>query len=121
MHDFIKIRLLQLPHPVDLQSYSNPLDLILETIPGYFCLQELNGDGEVSRLMAVCARCVCDERAAVRRSSVSLLHRLLISAAAESGELRTSPSPNDVGQSKLLVWQSEQMTGLNTSLWIEDL
>ncbi|KAM3964157.1 condensin-2 complex subunit D3 [Aphomia sociella] len=40
-------------------------------------IKELNGDGAVSRLMAVGARCVSDERAAVRRAAVTLLQRLL--------------------------------------------
>ncbi|KAL0880882.1 hypothetical protein ABMA27_002063 [Loxostege sticticalis] len=58
-------------------------------------VQVLNGDGEVSRLMAVCARCVCDERAAVRRASVGLLQRLLTGTAADG--LPTAPSANDLG------------------------
>ncbi|CAG9785696.1 unnamed protein product [Diatraea saccharalis] len=47
--------------------------------------------------MAVCARCVCDERAAVRRSSVALLHRLLLCSTGDDADLSTSPSPNDLG------------------------
>lgn len=57
----------------------------------------LNGDGEVSRLMAVCARCVCDERAAVRRASVGLLQRLLTGTAPDG--LPIAPSANDLGVS----------------------
>lgn len=40
-------------------------------------IKELNGDSEVSRLMAVGARSVCDERAAVRRAGAALVQRLL--------------------------------------------
>ncbi|XP_028174411.1 uncharacterized protein LOC114363018 [Ostrinia furnacalis] len=63
--------------------------------PMKHAIRDLNGDGEVSRLMAVCARCVCDERAAVRRASVGLLHRLLTGIEPD-GE-PTKPSANDVG------------------------
>ncbi|XP_047530074.1 condensin-2 complex subunit D3-like isoform X2 [Vanessa atalanta] len=40
-------------------------------------IKELNGAGAVSRLAAVGARCVCDERAVVRKAAAGLLHRLL--------------------------------------------
>ncbi|KAJ0175566.1 hypothetical protein K1T71_008725 [Dendrolimus kikuchii] len=40
-------------------------------------LKELDGDGDVGRLMAAGARCVCDERAAVRRAAVPLVQRLI--------------------------------------------
>ncbi|XP_050346947.1 condensin-2 complex subunit D3-like [Nymphalis io] len=40
-------------------------------------IKELNGPGAVSRLAAVGARGVCDERAVVRRAAAGLLHRLL--------------------------------------------
>ncbi|CAH0714397.1 unnamed protein product, partial [Brenthis ino] len=40
-------------------------------------IKELNGAGEVSRLAATAARCVCDERAVVRKAAVTLLHRLI--------------------------------------------
>ncbi|XP_069356527.1 condensin-2 complex subunit D3-L isoform X2 [Maniola hyperantus] len=52
-------------------------------------IKELKGDGEVSRLAAIGASCVCDERAVVRKAAVGLLHRLL-RAAADSG--RASPA-----------------------------
>ncbi|XP_061382352.1 condensin-2 complex subunit D3-like isoform X1 [Danaus plexippus] len=48
-------------------------------------VQELSGEGEVSRLAAVGARCVCDERAIVRKAAVGLIHRLI----ANSGDGRT--------------------------------
>ncbi|CAG9578741.1 unnamed protein product [Danaus chrysippus] len=40
-------------------------------------MQELSGEGEVSRLAALGARCVCDERAVVRKAAVGLIHRLI--------------------------------------------
>ncbi|CAB3223489.1 unnamed protein product [Arctia plantaginis] len=40
-------------------------------------IKELNGHSEVSRLMAVGARSVCDERAAVRKAGAALVERLL--------------------------------------------
>ncbi|XP_059046345.1 condensin-2 complex subunit D3-like [Achroia grisella] len=52
-------------------------------------IEELNGTGAVSRLMAVSARCVSDERAAVRRAAVALLQRLLAR--------RSPPSAADLG------------------------
>ncbi|XP_063620991.1 uncharacterized protein LOC134793359 [Cydia splendana] len=50
---------------------------------------ELNGSGAVSRLMVVAARCVSDERAAVRKAAVALVHRELINGPP--------PQPNDLG------------------------
>ncbi|XP_060803815.1 condensin-2 complex subunit D3 [Amyelois transitella] len=49
-------------------------------------IKELNGPeaGAVSRLLAASARCVCDERAAVRRAAVPLLQRLLAPPAAST-------------------------------------
>ncbi|XP_063362383.1 uncharacterized protein LOC134651237 isoform X2 [Cydia amplana] len=52
-------------------------------------VSELNGSGAVSRLMVVAARCVSDERAAVRKAAVSLVHR-------ELGD-GPPPQPNDLG------------------------
>ncbi|KAJ8721498.1 hypothetical protein PYW07_002273 [Mythimna separata] len=40
-------------------------------------MKQLNGDGEVSRLMAVVARCANDERAVVRKAAATLLQQLL--------------------------------------------
>ncbi|XP_047984801.1 LOW QUALITY PROTEIN: uncharacterized protein LOC125225234 [Leguminivora glycinivorella] len=52
-------------------------------------VSELNGSGAVSRLMVVAARCVSDERAAVRKAAVALVHRELINGPP--------PQPNDLG------------------------
>ncbi|XP_075974745.1 condensin-2 complex subunit D3-like [Anticarsia gemmatalis] len=52
-------------------------------------VKELNGEGEVSRLMAVGARSVCDERAAVRRAGAALVQRLLAAP-------RDPPQGNDL-------------------------
>ncbi|XP_052756211.1 condensin-2 complex subunit D3-like isoform X2 [Galleria mellonella] len=52
-------------------------------------VEELNGNGAVSRLMAAGARCVSDERAAVRRAAVTLLQRLLARYP--------NPPPTDLG------------------------
>ncbi|KAL4715401.1 hypothetical protein ACJJTC_015172, partial [Scirpophaga incertulas] len=60
-------------------------------------VKELNGDGEVTRIMSACALCVCDERAAVRRAAVTLLHRLLLAATASdaaSGNVESVSSAN---------------------------
>ncbi|CAG4975499.1 unnamed protein product [Parnassius apollo] len=43
-------------------------------------IKELNGTGEVSRLLVVAARCACDERAVVRRAAAVLVQRLLAAA-----------------------------------------
>lgn len=53
--------------------------------------QELNGTGPVSRLLALAARCVCDERAAVRRAALALVHRSLVKQDSPM------PDPNDLG------------------------
>ncbi|XP_061703895.1 uncharacterized protein LOC133515380 [Cydia pomonella] len=52
-------------------------------------VSELNGSGAVSRLMVVAARCVSDERAAVRKAAVALVHRELVDGPP--------PQPNDLG------------------------
>ncbi|XP_063534231.1 uncharacterized protein LOC134744376 [Cydia strobilella] len=52
-------------------------------------VSELNGSGAVSRLMVVAARCVSDERAAVRKAAAALVHRELINGPP--------PQPNDLG------------------------
>ncbi|XP_072938670.1 condensin-2 complex subunit D3-like [Epargyreus clarus] len=60
-------------------------------------IKELNGTGEVSRLMAVSARCVCDERAVVRRAAVSLLHRLLATSTINDlDEIPGNTSPASI-------------------------
>ncbi|XP_068632402.1 condensin-2 complex subunit D3-L [Battus philenor] len=48
--------------------------------PTQDAIKDLNGQSEVPRLVAVAARCVCDERAVVRRAAAALVHRLLANA-----------------------------------------
>ncbi|KAJ2950008.1 hypothetical protein O0L34_g11345 [Tuta absoluta] len=64
--------------------------LLSERAPMRHAIQELNGDGAVSRLMAVAARGVVDERAAVRRAALALVHRSL--TARHTAE----PTPEDL-------------------------
>ncbi|XP_039751087.1 condensin-2 complex subunit D3-like isoform X2 [Pararge aegeria] len=54
-------------------------------------IKELNGDGEVSRLAAVGAQCVCDERAVVRKAAVGLIHRLILVRTASGN----TPQPSE--------------------------
>ncbi|KAI5642712.1 condensin-2 complex subunit D3 isoform X1 [Phthorimaea operculella] len=62
-----------------------------ERAPMRRAIQELNGDGSVSRLMAVAARGVVDERAAVRRAAITLVHRSLSTRDAPQ------PTEHDLG------------------------
>ncbi|XP_052739569.1 condensin-2 complex subunit D3 [Bicyclus anynana] len=59
-------------------------------------IKEFNGDGEVSRLAGLGARCVCDERAVVRKAAVGLVHRLTL-VAADAGR---APRASDYAVSR---------------------
>ncbi|XP_045534582.1 condensin-2 complex subunit D3 [Papilio machaon] len=48
--------------------------------PVQHAIKKLNGTSEVTRLAALAGRCVCDERAVVRRAAAALAHRLLAAA-----------------------------------------
>ncbi|CAH2076405.1 unnamed protein product, partial [Iphiclides podalirius] len=72
-------------HDVSSSLRMRALTILTECVsstdpPTREAIKELNGCGDAPRLLAVAARCACDERAVVRRAAAALVQRLLAAA-----------------------------------------